>query len=351
MSEASPIWQERAQLLLRLRRPADAAQLAARQLTLDARNVTAQLTLAQALLAQNQLVRAAEVAAEAVHTDPEEPAAHYLLALALQYQGRHSAAEGPLATALRLNPYEPDYHGRRSVSFYHQKRLRQALAAADAGLAINPHHADCLLWRAMSCEALHRSAAADQAFATLLQLAPTDPVAHTNRGILLYYRENFAAARNHFHEALRFDPNLNLAQQYLKRLPDKGPPQAAPKIDLTLMPWWGWLGWVVSFIVLAGERLLRPAAGHALAFTGCAILALLAGLAVGYSLHLRLHARWPGTAGWLAALVGMLGLAEHQQQTGQPDHAMLLLRLAAALALLRTMYAHGQLKHLKQRVG
>ncbi|GAA4372557.1 tetratricopeptide repeat protein [Hymenobacter koreensis] len=348
--EGTTLWQERAKLLLRLHRPADAAQLAARQLTLDAHDVTAYITLAQALLAQSQLVEAAEAASAAAAIDPEEPAAYYLLAVALQYQNRYKAAEAPLATALRLNPYEPDYHGRRSVNLYFQKRLRPALEAANAGLAINPHHSDCLLWRAMTSEALHRPEAADRAFETLLRLAPTNAGVHANRGIMLFHRNEPEAARYHFLEALRFDPNQRLALDYLPSVLEERPlplpiPASPPLINAAT--WWGWLAWLIT-VAMSGEVLSRPALQSEASFAVHVLVQLGAVLMVLLSSHRRMQARWWPTALWVIPAAGVAAAAWLAYRNGNGYSALLWVRMNGLVPLINLTLAFNTLQK-KQR--
>jgi Tfp pilus assembly protein PilF len=335
-------WQQQAQLLLRLHRPADAARLAAEQVGTAPHDERAHLLLGYALLEQQQLTAAEQAARQAVALNPEQPGAYYLLGLALQYQGRYWNAEEALARALHLDPGDPNIHGRRSANLYLQRRPHEALDAAAEGLALDPQHPECLMWRALAAEASLRPDLTDRTFATLLQLAPDNASVHANLGAVLWHRREVKSATRHLREALRLDPTIPEPRRLLRTIEQAFPPkpEPAPITGPNPLPWWGWLAWLMS-LVLAGEPLLQLATSSTLCLGLYGLALLVASALVVYGSGKRRRERWlPGMA-WLLAVGGFVGLAGHQYQWAQaPTTAALLLRLGALLPLARLAYAY-----------
>ena len=89
-----------------------------------------------------------------------------------------------------------------------EQRFDDAVALARAGVARAPHNV--AFWRALGFAQLGRrdGAAADEAFAQLLRVAPADADAHFNQGVAQQMRGETAAAARAYQRALTFKPDL-----------------------------------------------------------------------------------------------------------------------------------------------
>ncbi|MCC3158151.1 tetratricopeptide repeat protein [Hymenobacter sp. 15J16-1T3B] len=209
-------WFARADALLQLHRPADAAKLARQRLAQAPDDVQAHLTLTQALLAQGRLADARTTATHAVHYGPEEPEAFFILAQTHGRLGELARADEALSMALRLNPYAARYFAFRSQLYYLLNMPRGAVEAAEEGLGLNPQHPDCLLWWSLAHEQLRQSARADEGFSRLLRVAPNSGFVHAKFGAALLARYAAAPALAHLQEALRLDPKADQPRRLLR---------------------------------------------------------------------------------------------------------------------------------------
>ncbi len=96
-----------------------------------------------------------------------------------------------------------------------QNRLDDAIAALDAALAADPNLLRANIGRGVAADRKRDWVRADAAWARALEIAPTSPIAHNNRGWSLLLRGRHAEAEADFSVAVAGDPRLAAARTNL----------------------------------------------------------------------------------------------------------------------------------------
>jgi tetratricopeptide (TPR) repeat protein len=182
----------------------------------DPNNPRAHAMLAYTLLEREELHLAETEIKSALALSPEFAYAHYVSAL---ISGRRpwgiKKARNAAEEAIRLDPYEPDYYALLSGILIDSFRANEALTMTTRGLDIDPEHIGCANIRGMALIRLERYEEASAAIEIALGSDPELAVTQANYGWLLLYRGDYKGANEHFHEALRLDPQLDWAREGL----------------------------------------------------------------------------------------------------------------------------------------
>lgn len=96
-----------------------------------------------------------------------------------------------------------------------QNRLDDAIVALDAALAADPALLRANIGRGVAADRKRDWARADAAWARALEIAPTSPIAHNNRGWSMLLRGRHAEAEADFIVAVQGDPRLAAARTNL----------------------------------------------------------------------------------------------------------------------------------------
>ena len=203
----------RARMLLEMRRYQHAEQEIRRALGQDPNNAEAHSILAVALLGQDKRSEALRAARHSVHLAPADSYTHYILALVGYESDNHPEAQRALEEAIRLNPLDPRYYTLLSEIFYDRKQWGDALEAADAGLKLFAEETGCLRMRALALMQLRRNDEARRVLDTALSIRPEDAGLHAAKGWLEFNQMHYQPAFSSFGEALRLNPNIELAQE------------------------------------------------------------------------------------------------------------------------------------------
>jgi len=202
---SSPNGPEHIRQLLDLQRPALAEAMARQRLAAHPRELSTQLALAEALGELGRHPEAITTAEAAIGQAPESAEAHYARAYHLSQNGQFDEAIAGLHEVLRLHPHA-FYFGYQAQLQLRQRHYPEALAAAEAGLRLDARHTGCLLWHALTHEALGHPQLADLDFQLVLELTPQEAVVHDRLGQTLLRRYQAAGAARHLAEALRLEP-------------------------------------------------------------------------------------------------------------------------------------------------
>lgn len=202
----------RAQLLFHQSRYAQAELEVRRALNETPHEPGAHALLAMCLAQQEKLDEAQEEAQQAIVLAPDWAYAHFCRSVVLEHRKRFAEAEASAREAVRLEPIEPDYQARLAATLFYQQKWKETLAAADEGLRHDAEHEDSSHLRTMALTKLGRQSAAVAAVDAVLQRAPDDAMAHTNKGWALLHQRKPREALEHFREALRIDPNFEYAR-------------------------------------------------------------------------------------------------------------------------------------------
>lgn len=162
-----------------------------------------------------RLPEAITQAQAAIGWAPDAAYAHFALARARTAQKKYAEAMRAVDEAIALEPHEVVYFGLKSVIHLQRYEWAEALTAADQGLAIDPEHAGCLNSRIFALTKLGRKAEAAMTAENALARNPMVAETHASHGWTLLQNGQWAAARTHFLEALRLEPDLEWAQRGL----------------------------------------------------------------------------------------------------------------------------------------
>ena len=205
----------RAELLIEQGRYEQALSELQQQLRDDPQDAYALARQSVCLAELGRLAEAVQQAQAAIGWAPDAPYVHFALGRALTAQKKYAEAMRAVDEAIALNPHEVVYFGLKSLIHLQQYDWTAALTAADQGLAIDPEHATCLNNRIFALTKLGRKAEAAMTAENALARNPLVAETHAAHGWTLLQNGQWAAARTHFLEALRLDPDLVWAQRGL----------------------------------------------------------------------------------------------------------------------------------------
>ena len=203
---------ERALILFRQGRFADAESEFEQTLSADPHNANAHAMLGLCLAERKELQRASEETDAAVGLEPDLAFAHYARAKVLSDRNRGEEAGAAINEALRLDSFNPSYYSLQAGIRFGQRRWQDALDSAEHGLSIDASHSGCVNLRAMALVQLGRKTEAGAAIGEALSHDPHNAVTHANQGWTLLHQGEHRKALEHFREALRLDPELDWAR-------------------------------------------------------------------------------------------------------------------------------------------
>lgn len=165
----------------RLERPREVLEVVNRAVALDPEHPDAHLLAAEALLDLGASDDALRAAVESARLAPWAWPTHYTVARASLAPGRHRSldqAERAAREALRLAPHEASTHDVLGIVLGERGRSKEAMAAHRQALALEPDHTHAM--RNLSAEALSRGrlGSAGRTLRQALSLAPTERILH-----------------------------------------------------------------------------------------------------------------------------------------------------------------------------
>jgi Flp pilus assembly protein TadD len=253
---------------------------------------------AMALTALDRHQEAAKAAGEAVKRAPDQAWLFAALAEAEAGLGRLDQAMTAQVRAVQLMPGEPGYMARLASYQRLSGQTDLAVRSARQALLTAPAHPGALNELGLVLQATGDTAGALAQFKAAQEAAPTEAEAYANEGVLHLRAGARGEARRAFREALRHNPGLDEAENYLVQslTGERGPVTGAllHVLNLGRFSLVGWL--IIAFLYYLLFRLLEfiwkawPAAlpvGQALLVI--TLVYLLGGLAVGKLLRFVLR--------------------------------------------------------------
>jgi tetratricopeptide (TPR) repeat protein len=218
---------ERAQVLYRQERYAQAQKEFERELAEQPNHAHSVAMVAMCLTGQNLFVLARTTAEQAIALDPEDDLGHYSLAWALYKDAKYTSRRGvtfatdrndlnkrrlkevdrALREALRLQSRNAGYHSLLAFTRLELGDARGALDSANACLAINPHHSDGHRAAAWALSRMGDQKQAQAASASAVSAQPLGFETHLTRAHMLLRQSKYGEAMNHFREAVRLSPS------------------------------------------------------------------------------------------------------------------------------------------------
>lgn len=136
--------------------------------------------------------------------------AHVNLGICHARNGHHKDAEAAFRHGLRECPGSPEIRDELAAHLLGENRskddLREALSLAEEAVALGRDELRHLYTLGEARLALDDASGAEEAYTTVLDLDPTDPVAHLELGLIHERRGELPTAEEHYTEALRRDP-------------------------------------------------------------------------------------------------------------------------------------------------
>jgi tetratricopeptide (TPR) repeat protein len=175
---------QRAEILLGLKRPREAGELASRAAAANPSDPQAWIVLARCYELTHEPSRALEMANRAIGLDPNDPDPHLIASRALTNSGSHEIAVKAAQEAVRLAPMSASTHGT----------LAMALARMGNATSVFGH----LLPRHLKAAAYHAQHAT--------MLAPNYSFSHFAAGYVAMKSNQGRDARRHFRHVLSIDP-------------------------------------------------------------------------------------------------------------------------------------------------
>jgi len=169
--------------------------------------------LALCLVEQKQYAEASEEAGTAIHLDPEDSYAFYVQAFVLRVRNRPAESLEAIRAAIRLDTEVAYYHEFLASLMLRQGAPSAALEAANKGLECDPESVECGNARASALRQLGQPVAAEKAFTGTLARDPENALTHAWLGWTLLDNGKFEKAMDRFREALRLDPDLEMARE------------------------------------------------------------------------------------------------------------------------------------------
>ncbi|MCC9607097.1 tetratricopeptide repeat protein [Blastopirellula sp. JC732] len=208
--------------------------------------IEAQIQHARLLMQQERYDKAAESLQAALSQQPDNPLAHALIAVCLGQEEKFDQATHHIQEALRMAPSVALVHAIQADLFYKRNRPEEGLEAAkravelepdspanyaacargfillkqwakaqecaELGLAIDAEDVGCLNLRAVAQRQQGKTGDANESLRTAMERDPDNPYSHANLGWSLLQQGNREEAIQHFGEALRLEPGLEMAQ-------------------------------------------------------------------------------------------------------------------------------------------
>ncbi len=305
---------QRAQLLLDVRRPADAEREVRGVLAQSPQHVGALVLLAIALIHQDRVAEAVATARESVRLAPDKWYPHFNAGIVYFEAGRYAEAVAAIHASLALAPNEARPWELLARVYTRTDQWQAAADAANRGLALEPENASLVALLSLALTGLGQGPPAIAAAEHALRLAPESSLAHLVYGrAALAFGDPGDAARA-FREVLRlspdFDQGADLLLEALKRrnplyrmlrrvraaLPGARillllpivPPVVLFVLLVVLLHWAAWTSEAFATLRLAREKTARPLLpgrqARAAALCGCLLVAGAALIALGVAI-------------------------------------------------------------------
>jgi tetratricopeptide (TPR) repeat protein len=221
-SQDTPDWRQcltRAQMLIERDRFADAAHWCKRGLQDSPDNAELHALLALSWMhIDGRAGDAVEAARRAVGLEPEDAFNHSMLALALSHKAKEGQddmlreALDAARKALELDAWSIMAHSAQTQVLMRLRRWREAETSAREALAMDPENPRLGAQLAIILQQLGKHEDHEHLAKSHLEQHPDSDAAHCNAGLNALMKGDHATANKHFLEALRLNPNSELAR-------------------------------------------------------------------------------------------------------------------------------------------
>jgi tetratricopeptide (TPR) repeat protein len=203
---------QRAALLLQQKKFKDAEAILGGLFAKDPSNPLTVRLLCEVKLGQDKFDEALQLADNAIALDPSDGDGFYLRSRVNLHLDKYDDSEGDLEQAIALDPYDANYFSLLSMVKLDRKQYAEALELADKALEVDPENIHALNARSTALIKLNRKIESFNTIEGALRHDPSSAFTHANYGWGLLEKGSHKKALYHFSEALRENPNLEIAR-------------------------------------------------------------------------------------------------------------------------------------------
>lgn len=203
---------QRAILLMQQKKYREAQTILSGLLAQDPQNPDILSMFCEVKIQLDDFRSAMELANHAIGIAPADDRLFYQRARIYLQQEEYNLAEQDLSHAIALEPYDADYFALYAMMQNSRKRFEQALQLSEQALEIDPENIYALNARSTALLKLNRKEESFAGIEGAFRHDPDNAYTHANYGWGLLEKGSPKNALQHFREALRIDPNLQLAQ-------------------------------------------------------------------------------------------------------------------------------------------
>lgn len=249
----------RVEILLKQQRYKEAEKILQSLLSEDINNVHYLTIHAELKLQMDDFESAITIIDRAIGLEPDHSTLFYIKARIKIQQNQLESAESLIKEAIKLDPFDADYFALLANINLGRKQFDIALKNANKALEIDAQNLNALNTRSTALNKLDRNDESYQTIEGALREDPNNPYTHANYGWGLLENGQHEKALEHFHEALKIDPDFEFAQAgMLQAIKAKNP---FYRMFLKYAFWMGNMAaknqWVVILGFYFGFRFLR----------------------------------------------------------------------------------------------
>ena len=203
---------QRAAILLQQQKYKEAESILGGLFAKDPANPVVIRLLSELKINQNKFDEALQLANNAIALDPSDADGFYLRARVFLQLDKYDDSEEDLQQAIALDPYDANYFALLSLVKTDRKHFSEALDYADQALEVDPENLMALNARSTALIKLNRKDESFNAIEGALRNDPSNAYTHANYGWGLLEKGDHKKALHHFSEALRKQPNQEMAR-------------------------------------------------------------------------------------------------------------------------------------------
>lgn len=152
-------------------------------------------------------------AEEAIGLNPYSDFAFYAVARAQLGLSNLKAAMEAINEAIEIEPEDADYFGLRALILTNKQEWKAALESCIEGLEIDPENIESNNVKALCLRKLNLTEEEAETLLESLRQNPEDPFTHANLGWSYLEKGQREKSIEHFHQALRIDPEFEWARE------------------------------------------------------------------------------------------------------------------------------------------
>ncbi|MEM7383592.1 MAG: tetratricopeptide repeat protein [Verrucomicrobiota bacterium] len=195
----------------------DAEMAIREELAQDMENPFLFALLSRALLEQDKPKEAEAAIQKSIQIEPDDDYAFYLLGRIQIARRQFRQAMESAEKAIALDPDDASNYGLKARIYYDTDKNEEALETLETGLAIDPENENCRFLKTLTLSEMGRHEEAETESLELLEDSPEDAYNHFALGQVRLDQGKSKAARVHFKEALRLEPESVAARAGLAR--------------------------------------------------------------------------------------------------------------------------------------